>query len=219
MQDSLLIIFAKAPSSPDVKTRLATVLTQKEREQLQQAFILDTLSLSVSLQVKRAIACTPDIDDPFFNYCKQQEKLLLIKQKGRSLGQRMKYGFQWGFSFGFQKVVLIGSDSPILPSEFIQEAFDRLNTMPIVLGPATDGGYYLIGATPPLPHNLFHRIKWGTPTVLIETMKRLRHFHLLPFWYDVDRPFDLEFLREHINILKRKKTSFPKETWKILKQR
>jgi len=220
MQESLLIIFAKSPGGPHVKTRLATVLTRKGREQLQEAFILDTLSLSASLPVKRAIACTPDINDPFFNVCKQEEKLLLIKQKGRSLGERMKYGFQWGFSLGFQKVVLIGSDSPTLPTAFIQEAFDRLNAVPVILGPATDGGYYLIGATPPLLPNLFHKIKWGTQMVLIETIKRLNGVvALLPFWYDVDRPSDLVFLREHIYILRQTKSPFPKETWKILKKR
>ena len=217
--DHLLIIFAKSPEAPNVKTRLATVLTRKERGQLQEAFILDTLSLSASLQVKRAMACTPDIVSPFFNRYKDKEELLLVKQKGRSFSERMKNVFQWGFSLGFKKVVLIGSDSPTLPTAFIQEAFDHLNTAPVVLGPATDGGYYLIGATPPLPQNLFHRIKWGTQTVLIETMKRLRYFHLLPFWYDLDRPVDLEFLKEHSHILRRNHAPFPKETWKTLKRK
>ena len=219
IQDSLLIIFAKSPSDPQVKTRLATVLTQKERGQLQAAFILDTLSLSAKLPVQQALACTPQADDPIFSRYKQKKGTFLIQQKGRHLGERMKHAFQWSFSLGFKKVVLIGSDSPTLPATFIQEAFDRLKTVPIVLGPATDGGYYLIGARPPLPLKLFHRIKWGTQTVLIETIKRLRHFHLLPFWYDVDRPCDLAFLREHLALLRRERTPFPKETWKILKKR
>ncbi len=197
----LLILFAKSPHASNVKTRLSPILSQKERAQLQQAFILDTLSLTASLSVTRALACTPDIKDRFFAQCAKNHSLLLLKQEGGDLGERMQNGFRWGFSQGFQRVVIIGSDSPTLPVSFIKEAFNRLKTMPIVLGPAIDGGYYLIGLKMPIP-NIFNNIKWGANTVLSETIARLSQYDLLPFWYDVDYPEDLDFLRKHISILR-----------------
>lgn len=218
---SLLILFAKSPTARHVKTRLKNVLTQKERGCLQEAFILDTLLLTARLPVKRAIACMPDIHDPFFTRCEKEHATLLIRQEGADLGERMKNAFCWGFSLGFKRVVLIGSDSPTLPIPFIEEAFTQLATVPIVLGPAIDGGYYLIGEAPrkgkALP-DLFSGIKWGSKTVLLESLRRLHGMahHLLPFWYDVDRPSDLAFLKEHLYLLKSQRVPFAKATWKVL---
>ena len=217
MQKTLLILFVKAPGGRDVKTRLKSVLTLKKRGQLYEAFILDTLALSASLPTQRALACTPDITDPFFTRCQKEHATLLVQQEGDTLGDRMKNAFQWAFSLGFTKVIIIGSDSPTLPPSFLEEAFKQLHTVPIVLGPATDGGYYLIGARPPLP-DIFSGIPWGASTVFLETIRRLRRFHLLPFWYDVDRPDDLAFLKEHLAYLRRKKLPFAQETGNRLKQ-
>lgn len=179
------------------------------------------------LSVKQALACTPDTKDRFFTQCKKQYSVLLVQQKGADLGARMKNLFCWAFSRGFQRVVMIGSDAPTIPASFIKEAFSKLKTMPIVLGPAMDGGYYLIGrnarraccpdygAKLPFP-DIFSDIRWGSHTVLSETITRLSRHHLLPFWYDVDYQEDIDFLRRHLSILTKRKGVLPIETLKFI---
>jgi hypothetical protein len=204
-QKDLLIIFAKSPRAVHVKTRLAQLFSKKQRAQLQEAFILETLLLTASIHtVARVIACTPDTKDRFFAACEREHSISLIAQEGDDLGDRMKRGFCWGFLKGFQRVVIIGSDAPTLPASFIQEAFNQLKTIPIVLGPALDGGYYLIGARMPLP-DIFTNIKWGTNTVFKDTVARLKQFYLLPFWYDVDYPEDVTFLQKHIDLIAKRR--------------
>ena len=172
---------------------------------------MDILSLTSSLSVQRALACAPDKKDRFFLKCEKEHSVLLVKQTGSDLGERMQNGFFWGFSRGFQRIVIIGSDAPTIPISFIQEAFRQLKTMPIVLGPAIDGGYYLIGATLPLP-DIFKNIKWGTHAVLSDTIIRLNRYYLLPFWYDVDYPKDITFLRQHIPLLTKQGGALPIKT-------
>ena len=208
---SLLIIFAKSPNGSNVKTRLKPLLSKAKRTLLQKALILDTLSLTQSLFAKRVLFCAPNKNDPFLLQCKKDYKVSLINQEGDDLGARMRNAFCWGFSKGFQKIVIIGSDSPTLPKSFIQEAFHQLGSLPIVLGPALDGGYYLIGMTPPIP-NIFSNISWGSNHVFSETQKRLSRFYLLPYWYDVDYPKDMAFLKRHITLIKKRGADFPIET-------
>jgi hypothetical protein len=221
IEKSILIIFAKSPRSADVKTRLSPLLSKKERARLQSAFILDTLSLTADragvapLSVTRALACTPEIKDHFFMQCEKKHSVLLIKQEGPDLGERMKNAFCWAFSRGFQRVVIIGSDTPTLPTSFIKQAFIRLRTVPIVLGPAIDGGYYLIGAKWPVP-DIFNNIKWGSNTVLSDTIMRLKIYHLLPFWYDIDYPKDVYFLIKHLSWLTTQRDHLAIETLKLL---
>ena len=110
---------------------------------------------------------------------------------------------------GAQAVVIVGTDSPTLPVRYLQEALAQLTSgaAQVVLGPASDGGYYLIGASQPVSALFADGIKWGTSSVLPTTLQRLREVqqqhpqlrcHLLPFFYDVDTPSDLRLLREHL---------------------
>ncbi len=217
----LLILFAKAPEPGRVKTRLIPFLSEKAASQLQKAFFLDTLQLTDPLLLRRAVACLPDSEHPFFLQCATERPLLFLNQKGADLGERMKNAFEWGFSRGFQKVILLGSDSPTLPSGFIQEAVDRLESFPLVLGPSVDGGYYLIGSRPPVPA-VFDGIEWGTNRVLAATLEKITRrrvrCHLLPFWYDIDRPEDLAFLKGHLALLKEEGIITAKETRQMIMQ-
>lgn len=214
-----LILFAKAPDPGSAKSRLQPLLTPEERGRLQEALILDTLHLTDPLPCRRILACTPRVDHPFFARCARERSLRLIRQEGETLGDRMRNAFSWGFLQGFQKVVLIGSDAPTLPVAFIQEAFDRLKETALVLGPSVDGGYYLIGARPPLA-DLFSGIPWGGDRVLTSTLRKITaekiDCYLLPFWYDIDRPNDLIFLREVLALTERQGKPLPKETWRFL---
>ncbi len=219
MAAEALIIFAKAPSPGRVKTRLSPLLSENQAAQLQKALILDTLGLAASLPVQHVLACAPDFHHPFFRQCAKRFSLLLLSQKGDDLGERMKNAFAWGFESGFSKIVLIGSDTPTLPIAFIREAFLRLNSFPVVLGPSLDGGYYLIGANKPLIPP-FCGLLWGTRSVSTETLRKLNEkkirCHLLPFWYDIDRPEDLSFLREHLTILKGEGAPIPQKSRQVI---
>jgi rSAM/selenodomain-associated transferase 1 len=215
----LLIIFAKSPNAPHVKTRLKPILSKVDRKSLQKSLILDTLFLTESIPTKRALFFTsePGRADRFFEKCKKKHSLLLVKQEGNDLGERIQNGFAWGFSHGFKRVVIMGSDSPTLPTSFIEEAFHRLQSEPVVLGPALDGGYYLIGMTPPIP-DIFQEIPWGSCRVLSETKKRLNRFYLLPYWYDIDYPKDITFLKRHIALLKQRGQVSPIETFNLIQR-
>ena len=95
---------------------------------------------------------------------------------------------------------MIGTDSPSLPCHLVAQAFGALGDSDVVLGPAADGGYYLIGVTRPHP-GLFQGIQWSTSVVLSQTVARCRELGLrlatLPVWYDIDEIDDLHFLRGH----------------------
>lgn len=211
----LLILFAKAPEAGRVKTRMTPFLSEAAAAELQRALVLDTLQLTDSLPLQRAVACLPAIDHPFFLQCGRERRLLFFQQQGATLGDRMKAAFEWGFSRGFQKVLLLGCDTPNLPPRLIEEAISRLPSFALVLGPSIDGGYYLIGARPPVP-DLFDGIAWGTDTVLSATLGKVAkqeiRGHLLPFWYDIDRPADLAFLKAHLGLLEGQGTTAAKET-------
>lgn len=118
---------------------------------------------------------------------------------------------------GWEKTVVLGGDSPLLPQAFVEEAFEALDRHDVVLGPAEDGGYYLIGlGGPDEPgtrrktagryERLFESISWGTGRVLAQTRAAIRacglSCHELPVWHDVDRPADLDRIAREIQTLR-----------------
>ncbi len=226
----LLILFAKAPEPGYVKTRLTPFLSKIDAAKLQEAFIKDLLDTTQTLTttdaMQSAIACAPAIEHPFFQACGEKYNLRFILQKGKDLGERMHNAFLWGFENGFEKIVIIGCDSPTLPRDFIRQAFEKLSKTDLVLGPSLDGGYYLIGAQQ-IPKekrknfsSLFSGLTWGTESILIKTLERLNtqkdDYDLLPFWYDIDRPSDLTFLKEHLKYLHSQQKNLPHATKKML---
>ncbi len=226
----LLILFAKVPEPGKVKTRLSPFLSKTDAAKLQEAFIKDLLDatkqLSDTRAVQCAIACAPDIEHPFFQRCGEKYDLRFMLQQGKDLGERMLNAFLWGFENGFEKIVIIGCDAPTLPAAFIPDAFEKLSATDFVLGPGLDGGYYLIGTRrmPPKKQHalpaLFEGPAWGTETVLTHTLEILNRqkfaYQLLPFWYDVDRPADVVFLKEHLKYLRSQEAPMPRETNHLL---
>ena len=126
-----------------------------------------------------------------------------LPQSGADLGERLQETFRRLFARGFRRVVVMGSDSPTLPVAMLKGAFAALgHAGDVVLGPAEDGGYYLVGATRLLP-SMFEKIPWGTDRVMGATLAALelcgaRHA-VLPPWYDVDLPRDLERVRRALS--------------------
>ena len=132
----------------------------------------------------------------------------LCAQHGAELGARMDAAITAELGQGASSVVLIGTDSPTLPTAYLQRAAAWLGgDAEVVLGPAADGGYYLIGARRPIPELFATGISWGTAQVLPATLLRLQSLRdrgvrvaLLPFFYDVDTPQDLRLLLAHLRL-------------------
>lgn len=205
-----LIIFAKSPIPGKVKTRLTPHITPTEAAELYKAFIVDIIGNTHKLKCERVtIAYTPsNAEATFHSICGQSVDYL--PQKGHDLGERMKSAFKHSFDKGSKRTVIIGTDSPTLPSSYIQKAFDALKEVPVTIGPTFDGGYYLIGLSEQ-NNSIFDGIDWSTSKVFGQTLARIqamnKQLYVLPPWYDVDTPDNLEFLRSHIQAMKHSGTS------------
>ena len=201
--DSALVIFAKAPIPGQVKTRLCPPLTPDEAATLHGSFVLDALErtkaalLTFRLPAVRFLACAPSSTHVFFKILAERHGVPLLDQQGKDLGERMHQAFVDCFAQGFTKVVLVGTDVPSLPLTHYQQAFGALEAHDFVLGPARDGGYYLVGLTRPAPE-LFHDIPWSSDRVLAATRDRADRAGLrtalLQTWRDVDTIDDLQAL-------------------------
>ncbi|HEY7532760.1 MAG TPA: TIGR04282 family arsenosugar biosynthesis glycosyltransferase [Nitrospiraceae bacterium] len=201
--EGALIIFAKAPVPGQVKTRLCPPLTPDEAATLHGSFVLDALERTKAaiakwrLPVDRFIACFPSASLVFFKILEERHGVQLLDQVGDDLGQRMERAFADLFKRGYRKVVLMGTDVPSLPLSEYHQAFSSLDAHDLVLGPATDGGYYLIGLKRPVVE-LFRDVQWSTPDVLAVTQRKadtlgLRRA-LLKEWRDIDVVDDLRAL-------------------------
>jgi hypothetical protein len=220
---SVLIIFSKIPLPGKTKTRLTRLglrIAPEFSAELHKSFLLDILDLASSLcQVDIFLACWPSNSLELFRSLVKQ-KVEFIPQVGEDLGSRMHNAFVEVFSRGYERMLLIGSDSPTIQRRHLEEAFDMLEEDRVVIGPSVDGGYYLVGLRKPF-RGLFLDISWGTPAVLAQTLKRIREHRLdlvaLDPWYDVDTPEDLKFLSIHLDYLKTRQDAFlPGRTIELL---
>jgi uncharacterized protein len=203
-----LIYFTKAPRAGFVKTRLLPELTPEQANRIHRGLILDTLRSSMSMKgIARIMACDPTRRGPFFQGLAKRFRLVLMDQAGEDLGSRMQNAFTEARRRGFDAAIIVGTDCPTLPAEYIMEAFKLLRKHSLVLGPSIDGGYYLVGCTGD-PPAIFDGIEWGTEHVLRQTLQRISEKKLnavlLPFWYDIDSFEDLRFLSEHLSYLERR---------------
>ena len=190
-----LLVFARAPQPGRVKTRLIPALGVNGAAALYRRLLARTLDTAVRVPgVVRELWCDGDGDA-----CRELARhygMLLRLQSGDDLGERMHRALAAGDG---APAVLIGSDCPGYNPEYLGRAFAALSTHDLVLGPALDGGYVLIGARRSDPR-LFQGIAWGGEQVLADTRKRLRELGLdwceLPVQRDLDRPEDLAFCPE-----------------------
>ena len=208
MRARRLMIFAKAPIPGQVKTRLAggpEGIGEAWATELHGAFVTDVVARLAPLAtttVWRAGAS----EHPLWGALAARHPALGWRDQGAGdLGARMRRAFEETLAAG-EPVVIVGTDSPTLPPTYVAQAFEALADTPVVIGPACDGGYYLLGLSQ-VPEGIFEGVPWGTGDVCAETMARLDAagvpYTLLPFWYDVDRPSDLRLLRRHLAPLAR----------------
>lgn len=191
-----IMVFLREPRLGHVKTRLARHLEEDLVLDLYRAFVLDTLETVADCDPQALILVEP----PSGTVTVARwlgDRFTCIGQVGNDLGERMANGFVYAFSRGFQRAVLVGSDTPDLPKSVLDMSFDRLRENQAVIGPSTDGGYYLIGfSTTNIPTDVFTVPIWGTGTVFSATESVLSRtgcrIQVLPEWADIDELPDLK---------------------------
>ena len=196
-------VMAKVPGLETVKSRLHGTITPERAALLSRCFLLDALdALCTVAGIAPLVAYSPA-----WGHARMRalvpEDCRLVAQEAGDLGARMRSLLEALLAEGHRGAIAIGTDSPTLPMAHVQEAADvlRAHAAEVVLGPAEDGGYYLIGIAAPAPA-LFTDIAWSTERVLGQTWERAAasglRVHLLRPWYDVDTANDLERLRAEL---------------------
>jgi rSAM/selenodomain-associated transferase 1 len=196
----LLGVFAKQPIVGQVKTRLAHASTPEWARRIAQAILEDSLDRFSEVEACRAIVYAPTAGSDFFSQL-ARGRYESIPQRDGDLGKRLQHFFSDARPHGYSRILAIGADSPTLPIAYIEQAFRLLESHDVVLGPAFDGGYYLIGLGAK-DIRVFDDIPWSTSRVLEKTVERVREVSarlaLLPPWYDIDTLDDWAMLRGHV---------------------
>ena len=193
MPKQTLLVVAKQPAPGQTKTRLCPPLTPNQAASLYDCFLRDTLDTMRQVpNAQRVIGYLPDGAVDYFHQLAPDMGLAF--QHGDSLGERLDHLLTETLTGGSQKAVVMDSDSPTLPADYLCRAFGLLDDADVVLGPTRDGGYYLIGLKQPQPH-LLRQVQMSTPHVLSDTLTLAEStgltVSLLPAWYDVDTIEDL----------------------------
>lgn len=197
-QSRCLILFAKAPVQGAAKTRLAEDLGDAAALRLYRAFVADLLAAIYRMNINLRIFYHPGKHEDLVRKW-LGEDAPLFAQQGADLGERMHHALCCTATEGYRNIILIGSDIPGLNAQIINKAFSLLAQHPAVIGPAVDGGYYLIEfRSQSIFREAFTGIDWGTQNVLEKTLQRFRHkgkqAPLLPSLRDIDTRADLQAL-------------------------
>lgn len=192
-----VIIMTKVPVAGNVKTRLQPTLCAEQCAELARRFLRDAVNKANSTKIPLIIAFSPI----------EQQKILLeilpgeqtlVEQIGENLGDKMFNAFRYAFAQNAEAIVMIGTDSPTFPAEFIARAFEFLSKNDAVLGRTADGGFYLIGLRS-LYKEIFEAVEWSSPRTFEQTRRNVERLNLklafLPEWYDVDTPADFARLK------------------------
>ena len=197
-EERCLVMFVRFPEQGQVKSRLAKDLGAEAAKNLYRCFVEDLLERFSGEGYSFRLAFHPAGKER-----KMREMLgdglSYIPQAGDDLGERMKLAFLRCFSEGVRSLVLIGSDVPDLPARIVDEAFLALDEYDAVIGPAADGGYYLLGfRQDTFCGDVFKGLPWGTDTVFRKTMQIFHRVgtlvHVLPVWRDIDKYEDIKAL-------------------------
>jgi rSAM/selenodomain-associated transferase 2/rSAM/selenodomain-associated transferase 1 len=206
-----LIVFTRFPEAGCVKTRLIPALGAERAAALHRRLLLRTLrTAEIGCRLSEAdleVHFDGGSEEAFHHWV--GDRYICRAQRGGDLGDRMAHAFEGSFEAGCQAAVIIGSDSPGLTPELLVAAFEKLGSSSVVLGPADDGGYYLIGLGRPVPE-LFRSITWGTGRVLGESIEILARLRITPALLaalgDIDRPEDLAVWNRWVKVEDAKET-------------
>ena len=191
MGGDLLMIFVKNREEGKVKTRLAKSIGSLNALKIYDVLLEHTKSVALEISCFRMVLYSEQIE---FNDVFPNQYFLKDEQAKGNIGDRMKMAFEENFRDQFTKIVCIGSDCFDLRPIHITQAFDALDTSDVTVGPAKDGGYYLIGLKKYIPE-LFENKEWSTSNVFLDTLLELKKmklsYHILPTLSDVDEIDDL----------------------------
>lgn len=197
MHKNLLLIFTRNPELGKVKTRLAKTIGNEKALEIYKLLLNKTKETSEHIDCDKAVYYSVKIRENDIWDTKTYQK---HQQHGEDLGIRMQNAFMNGFETGYEKIMIIGSDLFDLTPKHINNAFEKLNNNDVVIGPAEDGGYYLLGMKKPHPL-IFQNKEWGTSSVRKDTLDDLKNnsVFLLPELNDIDL---YEDLKRHDSLLK-----------------
>ena len=189
-EKSLLIVFAKAPVPGFAKTRLARTIGFEAAASLAGRMLTHTLASAIASSIGPVeLCCAPDVTHEQF----QLAGVSLSAQGDGNLGERMARSFARGLE-NYRRVVLIGTDAPMLDASVLRAAAAALKSHDAVIAPAHDGGYVLVGLSQPAP-GIFQEIEWSSSRVMAQTRMRIASMKLslyeLPALHDIDEPEDL----------------------------
>lgn len=191
---ALFIQFARSPVAGEVKTRMIPALGARAACQLHSELVCWTSRTLVNAGLGPVrLAVAGDTLHPLFQQCRDIGVAEVVPQSGTDLGERMFVALRDALK-RFERVILVGSDCPGLDAAYLAQALDSLQQVPVVLGPAKDGGYVLIGARQ-VSREMFAAIDWGSSLVYAQTLERLQDIDCdwasLPAKVDIDRPEDI----------------------------
>ena len=216
-----IIAFTREPVPGSSKTRLAARIGARNAAALADAFTHDALAKVHELGLPLVIAASATgalHDNRYFRSLARRFNGVLVDQEQGNLGVRMARVLTL---FALSGALLVGTDTPSLPSSVLRRAVTLIRHNHVVLGPSLDGGYYLVGIRGVVP-DMFRGIRWGGPRVLQQTIARLVRLGirpaLAPAWYDVDRWGDLMVLAEQLRRLAQRRPLPCPQTAKVLAQ-
>jgi uncharacterized protein len=198
MKKELLIVFVKNPVLGKVKSRLAVAIGDQRALAVYKILLHHTMRIAENLECDKIVY--------YSDFVPEKDEWLSAGfgqglQVGRDLGQRMEHAFENGFRAGYSHIVIIGSDCFELTQCHLVTAFENLENSNVVVGPAADGGYYLLGMTK-LYDKLFKNKKWSSDSVYRDTIENLNDsniaFYLLEKLNDIDTESDLETSKIHV---------------------
>jgi hypothetical protein len=196
MSHRALIVFAKLPRAGEVKTRLGKAIGMERAAEVYRQFAEHTFSLAAEVRsggVRVYIFYAPGAGETEMRAWVGRE-FTFVEQQGETLGDRMKNAFDKTFADGATQTVIIGTDVPEMDTVTLSSAFAHLSTHDIVIGPSTDGGYYLLGMNAPTK-DVFAGVVWSVETVLRQTLATVQSlnltYQLLSHLSDIDTEEDL----------------------------
>ena len=190
MEENLILIFTRNPELGKVKTRLAASIGNQNALDVYKFLLKHTQEIVSKVDATRRVLYSEEIINNDIWDNKIYQKAL---QSGTDLGEKMKNAFAEGFKNGYKKIVIIGTDLYDLEASNIEIAFQKLENHDVVIGPAEDGGYYLLGLKC-IPENIFSNKKWSTETVFKDTLNDIVSYkvHLLDTKNDIDTVDDIK---------------------------